>query len=248
MTNKAQFRDRAYGSYSSAFKSSLTTSVALDTNAAKRYRSYLASQLGPWLATVDRQGPVVDLGCGDGMLLRVFSELGFTDLSGVDGSPEMVEKCRAHFPKVEHGDLVGYLKATDRTFQVIALFDVIEHFTREEGLDLLDMVKGKLRPGGLLLLQLPNGDSPFAGAVFNNDLTHETLYTKNSLSHALRMAGFGDLRFQEHGPIATDARSSLRWLAWRCVRLLIKACHLAETGGVSSSIYTRVMRAVAQSA
>lgn len=240
--NKTEFRKRAYDCYVTGFKQTVTTSNAGESKAARRYRDYLRRRLSPWLVKIAKNADIADLGCGDGMLLRVFQEMGFRNLHGVEGSPEMHRLCRASFPGVEQGDLRAYLRSKVGSFNVIALFDVIEHFTREEAVELLDEINAALRPGGVLLLQLPNGDSPFAHAVFAGDLTHETLYTKGSLGHLLAMGGFELMGVDEHSPEAVDLRSTVRWFGWRCLRAVIGLCHRLETGGQSSGAYTRVIR------
>jgi len=243
---KDEFRQRAYACYVTGFKQTVTTSNAGDSAPALRYRGYLRRRLTPWLREIPRTAVVADLGCGDGMLLRVFQELGFTDLRGVEGSAEMWNLCRRHFPGVEKGDLRDYLRRNVGAFDVIVLFDVIEHFTREETVGLLDEIRAALRPGGWLLLQLPNGDSPFAGGVFAADVTHETLYTRGSLSHMLAIGGFDLTQAEEHSPEPTDFRSAIRWAGWKMMRGAIRCGHRIETGGGSSGIYTRVMRALAR--
>jgi len=243
---KDQFRARAYGCYVSGFKQEVSTSNAVDTPQAQRYRRYLRHRLESWLSQVPRNAAIADLGCGDGMLLRVFQEMGFTNLHGVEGSPEMVTKCRVYFPAVEQGDLREYLRSKVGTFDVVVLFDVIEHFTRAEAVDLLDEINAALKPGGLLVMQLPNGDSPFANAVFAADITHETLYTRGSLGHMLAIGGFELLAVDEHSPEPVDFSSGLRWLGWTLMRAGLVLCHRVETGGRSSGAYTRVIRAVAR--
>lgn len=244
--DKEEFRRRAYGCYVSGFKSATSASNAGDTAGAQRYRDYLRRRVGPWLREMPRSAAVADLGCGDGMLLRTFAEMGFTNLHGVEGSQEMYALCRQRFPAVEHGDLRDYLRCHAAAFDVIALFDVLEHFTREEGTGLLDEICAALRPGGRFVLQLPNGDSPFANAVFTGDVTHETLYTRGSLGHMLAIAGLELMAVDEHSVEPSDFRSTVRWLGWKILRCAIGLCHRIETGGASSGVYTRVMRALAR--
>jgi SAM-dependent methyltransferase len=242
---KNQFRLRAYESYVSGFKQTVSTSNAGDSSGARRYRKYLRRRLEPWLMDIPRKAVVADLGCGDGIVLRVFQEMGFSDLHGVEGSSEMWALCVRQFPQVEKGDLREFLRQHKNSYDIIVLFDVLEHFTREEATELLDDAYIAMRPGGLLLLQLPNGDSPFAGGVFSADITHETLYTGGSLGHILAMSGFRLTDLNEHSPEPTDFKSAVRWVAWKAMRLSIRVFHRIETGGGSSGIYTRVMRAKA---
>jgi SAM-dependent methyltransferase len=246
LITKDEFRARAYACYVTGFKQTVAPSHAGDSASAVRYRDYLRRRLTPWLRSIPRTAVVADLGCGDGMLLRMFQELGFTDLHGVEGSKEMWKLCQKHFPKVKSGDLRDYLRKSVGAFDLIVLFDVLEHFTREEAVGLLDEIHAALRPGGWLLLQLPNGDSPFAGGVYAADVTHEALYTRGSLSHLLAIGGFDLAQVDEHSPEPTDFRSLIRWTGWKLMRALISLSHRIETGGTSSGIYTRVMRALAR--
>ena len=244
---KNDFRQRAYAAYSSGFKAQAgAVGNASDSPAALRYRRYVQARLRPWVAGISRDAVVADLGCGDGFVLRVFRELGFENLHGVEGSAEMASLCQQHFPTVVQGDLREFLRRHSLAFDIVVLFDVIEHFTREEAVDLLDEVSTSLRPGGHLLLQLPNGDSPFATAVFAGDITHESLYTRGSLSHLLAISGFELVAIEEHAPHPIDLRSSVRWAGWRILRSILALCHRFETGGISSGVYTRVMRAAAR--
>ena len=117
----------------------------------------------------------------------------------------------------------------------------------KKGMELaLDEINAALKPGGLLVMQLPNGDSPFANAVFAADITHETLYTRGSLGHMLAIGGFELLAVDEHSPEPVDFSSGLRWLGWTLMRAGLVLCHRVETGGRSSGAYTRVIRAVAR--
>ena len=62
-------------------------------------------------------------------------------------------------------------------FDLITAFDVVEHLTRDELLEFLCLVHGRLKPRRSLILQLPNGDFPFVGSIFYGDATHETCLT-----------------------------------------------------------------------
>ena len=100
--------------------------------------------------------------------------------------------------------------------------------------------------GGCLLLQVPNGDSPFAGTIYWSDATHETNFTVVSLRHFLEAAGYDDLRFQESYPPPLGWRWTVRWALWRVLRAGISLCHRIETGGVATNHYSRVIRVIAR--
>lgn len=61
------------------------------------------------------------------------------------------------------------------SLDLIVAFDVIEHMDLEAIRSFLGEAKEALKPGGMLLVRTPNGDSPFSGAIYRGDLTHRTL-------------------------------------------------------------------------
>jgi len=73
---------------------------------------------------------------------------------------------------------------------LIVAFDVIEHLELDGIRCFLSEAKQALRPGGLLLLRLPSGDSPFSGAIYRGDLTHRTLLGSSAVRHLAIEAGF----------------------------------------------------------
>jgi SAM-dependent methyltransferase len=244
--NREFVRARLYGSYVSANKGLVPLAGRVGGEGHQRNLRYFRRRLEPWLEGVSRSASIADLGCGSGFLLDVLSGLGFSTLHGVDISAEQVQLAQARFPTVQQGDVFAFLKNSAGAFDVVFAFDLIEHLTRAEAIKFCDLVHCALRPGGRFIIQTPNGDAPLVGAVFNGDLTHETLFTPHSLRHLLRSCGFDVHGFQEHAPVPIDARSSVRWLAWRAVRSCYNLLHLAETGGTPSQIYSRVFRSLAQ--
>ena len=69
---------------------------------------------------------------------------------------------------------MAFLHARPQRFDLVTGLDIVEHFTKDEVLDFLDACREALRPGGRLVLQTPNGESPFGGAVRYGDFTTVT--------------------------------------------------------------------------
>jgi 2-polyprenyl-3-methyl-5-hydroxy-6-metoxy-1,4-benzoquinol methylase len=72
-------------------------------------------------------------------------------------------------------------------FDCIFAFELIEHLTPEEGLELLRRLRSLLRPNGRLLLGTPNLYHPHR---YWGDITHKTPYKYEELGAIVMLAGF----------------------------------------------------------
>lgn len=101
-------------------------------------------------------GRLLDVGCATGIFLDGMRRLGW-QVQGVEPTWSAVEYARCRFGlDVFHGRLEEAHFA-DASFDVITLWDVLEHVHEPRPM-LAELVR-LLRPGGLLVLSLPNPDS-----------------------------------------------------------------------------------------
>jgi SAM-dependent methyltransferase len=101
---------------------------------------------------------LLDIGCSSGLFLDEARLAGF-EVYGAELSPDTAAFARNHFGlEVCAGDWrqAGF---ADATFDVVTLFDVVEHLP--DPLGELAAIRRLLRPGGLLLQSTPNIDGLF---------------------------------------------------------------------------------------
>lgn len=79
------------------------------------------------------------------------------------------------------------LDDVDGQFDCIYAFELIEHLSADEGLLLLQRLRGLLRDNGTLLLGTPNLYHPHR---YWGDITHKTPYKYEELGGLMMMAGF----------------------------------------------------------
>ena len=79
------------------------------------------------------------------------------------------------------------LEDIPETFDVIFLFEVIEHLELEEGMKMLEKIYGLLNDGGRLILTTPNIFNP---SRFWRDATHRQAYCYDELGGLLLAHGF----------------------------------------------------------
>ncbi len=136
---------------------------------------------------------VLDIGCGTGLFLAYLESKGVGDFLGIDADPGLKpfipEPVRDRFLVT---DIFAFLDDIDAagTYDRVAVFDVLEHFTVEEGLRLLRGIGGVLRPGGKVIVKVPNAASPWGLQFQFGDLTHKAAYSPESLRQLAIAAGF----------------------------------------------------------
>lgn len=195
----------------------------------------------------DRGSVVVDLGCGQGQLVRQLLSQGYRHSSGIDISPEQVELAqRSGLGQVRQGDFREVLEAG--SVDVVTATDFFEHLTRSEALEAADHVHSALRPGGRLILRVPNSVSPFSGNYRFGDLTHETSFTARSLKQLGAAADFEHVQVVACPPPIHGTKSLARSLVWKFISGGMKVALAAETGALRGHLVTQNIVAVMRKA
>lgn len=195
----------------------------------------------------DRDVSILDIGCGQGALVRQLLHAGYSHVRGIDHSAEQVALAhRAGTTVVEQGDFPSLLEASSAVFDIVLATDVLEHLGKAEVVATFDSVRGALRPGGVFIARVPNAVSPFGGNYRHGDFTHETSFTPRSLQQLCASSGFKEWRVLPCPPVAHGVASGLRVAVWRLVSGCMKIALAAETGMLRGHIVTQNMTLIAR--
>lgn len=238
-----KYRERIYQHYVTAMEKNCTIS----RDSLRSREPYLRHVIRDYFPH-DKEANILDLGCGHGALLYYCHLEGYSRVVGVDRSPQQVAKAaELGIQGVQQGDLLSTLHVLpDASRDVVIAFDVIEHFSKEELLPLIDEVRRVLRPGGRWIIHVPNGESPFQGRIRYGDFTHENIFTRNSLAQILLASGFTDVRSFEDKPVVHGLKSFVRRVLWAGIRASLLVYLAAETGAFDrGTILTQNFLAVA---
>ncbi|MCG8590149.1 MAG: class I SAM-dependent methyltransferase [Proteobacteria bacterium] len=104
-------------------------------------------------ARIGREGRILDLGCADGSFLAALEDLGSWELHGIDLNPEVVRRPRSPRLRLRVGQL-GPDTYPAQYFDAIVATHLVEHVV--DPLELLRVCARSLRPGGVLVGELPN--------------------------------------------------------------------------------------------
>jgi len=137
-------------------------------------------------------GSVLDIGCGPGVLINQMRSRGWR-VRGTERSPSAAQQARDVFHLDVGAVDVDELVAAGATFDAVVLWHVAEHLHAPG-----ETVRGiarLLRPGGVLLIAVPNFGSPEArigrAGWFHLDVPrHLVHFTPSTLRAMLASAGF----------------------------------------------------------
>jgi len=222
-------RDRLYQSYASQHSGAGSAGVTKII-----FRRDIRPLLPPPSA-----GPIVDIGCGSGHLVRCLLADGY-DAAGIDVSPEQVALAsQSGLEQVRLGDYHELLRERTGGLAAVTATDLLEHLTKPEVLATLDAVVAALRPGGMFVARVPNAVSPFGGHVRYGDFTHETWYTARSVRQLAAAAGLHPVEVIGCPPPAHGMASMVRATLWKPVSGLLKLALAVETGALHGHIVTQ---------
>lgn len=181
-------------------------------------QSYPDENLVRLLSKLDA-GPALDLGCGSGRHLALFTDLGFAPLYGCDTSPNAIELCRERFPDAElftaTPNGASYLTPLcSASLAVVVAWGVLHYNSPEEILGLLAETGRVLAPGGKFLGTLRAvGDSHFTS---NGDMQGAAIrfFTESEARALLEGAGFTNVQlgYAERAPVGELERRVCHWI------------------------------------
>ncbi len=127
---------------------------------------------------------VLEIGCGSGQFLRYLAHKEVRFFRGLDHDPAL----RAHIHRdiAKNFIVTGAFEyfaglGTKDDYDRVVMFDVLEHFSVEDGANLLGTIKSHLTSDGQIVVRVPNMSSPWGGQYQYGDLTHKAAYTPGSM-------------------------------------------------------------------
>ncbi|MCC7298402.1 MAG: class I SAM-dependent methyltransferase [Bacteroidia bacterium] len=188
-----RYRQVLYSNYHST-QSGRASNVDAAALFDREKRQFLREIL-PLLDNTNSQAAIFDMGCGSGSLLKALQESGFQNATGMDISPEQVAIAKQMgVENVVEGDALLHVAHSENSFDLLLGMDIIEHFTKDELVDLLQNIRKSLKPGGKAIFRTPNLDAFISSAFANGDFTHENYMNASSAQQVCLACGFKNVK------------------------------------------------------
>ncbi len=231
------YKKKIYDKYATVFnKSSIKFDHKVSEKWGKAYNHYLKE----WLPE-DKNAEIIDLACGNGKLIDFFIKKNYHNVYGVDISKEQVDIAKQISSNIYNQDILDFLKDKNQKYDLITAFDLMEHLNKEQVFIFIQCCYNSLKPGGRIIIQTINGETPFVGHLRYSDFTHETCYTSISISQIFEMFGFSKMKIKEQSPILFkySFSSTIRAVIWKMIRIVFILYNMVETGSKGTGIFTR---------
>lgn len=162
---------------------------------------------------------LLEIGFGTGSLLAWARAQGATVL-GCELTEDSREAARAHNVPLIDGDFTRPGALPPESLDYAVAFDVFEHLPAEVVRAALFALAAALRPGGMIVLRYPNGQSPFGLTAQHGDITHKVALSRMIVEQLALGSGLETVRYAS----ATYARRpGLRYGFVAIVRAALRA-------------------------
>ena len=215
-----EYRDRLFSSYNATHVAHLDVDQAAKQN---WFVAYTRENYLPLIEVLERSSAeVLELACNKGFLLQALSNLGFKRLRGIDLSPDDVAQAQKIAPQatIICGEAFEYLNQNAEQFDLIILKALLEHLPKNQVIPLLEAIKYSLRPGGIVLIDVPNMDWLAANHERYMDFTHEVGFTRESLAQVMRNV-FNEVSIRSS---AEPPEPGLKGFVIRTMRPIVRMC------------------------
>ncbi len=202
MSNPEDFRNEIYKDYV-GFKQWEEPALI---NAEEIYELEF-SRLG-----TDKSLNILEVGYGNGEFLDWAKSKGHR-VKGIEIIPELVEKARTkgHDVQLLSVTELSQGKFNPNEFDLIVIFDVLEHLYISEIIAVMKNVNKLLRPQGFLMARFPNGSSPVGFIQQTRDLTHVTQLSPERMEQLGRLTGL-KLNFSGNTARPMSQGQKPRWM------------------------------------
>ena len=124
--------------------------------------SYYKNLLWPHLPE-DKSEQIIDVGCGTGIAIGFLKALGYQSIVGFDADAGQAKIAIEKGLPVKHvTDTCAHLRGMGQVASCVLCLDVLEHIPKNIHLDFLRAIFDVIKPGGRLIMTVPNANSTLA--------------------------------------------------------------------------------------
>jgi SAM-dependent methyltransferase len=168
---------------------------------------------------------ILEIGPGNGLTLDVLRADGYNNVEGWEVDDTLARQAAEAGRPVIHVAVDGInarLLEQAEQWDVVFFMHVLEHVEVSGQLAFLRAVREALRPGGKVICEVPNADSPVAMHYRYSDWTHTCLFNIDSLDFVLSSAQYRDIQLSAALPSVVTPRGKLMDILLHAVKFVVE--------------------------
>lgn len=153
---------------------------------------------------------IAEVGCGNGLLQKQIEDSFKREVSGFDLNEFALSCNNSSISPVYCYDILQRDPTLSQRFDLILLFDVLEHISDEAGF--LDALKFHLAPGGSVIINVPAGQ--WAYSQYDRAAGHVRRYSIDTLRDSVKASNFSVYKWSYWGlPLLPSLILRTLWLS-----------------------------------
>lgn len=168
-----------------------------------------AHWLDTFLRTLPKRPDILDVGCGSGRPIGAYLIARGCSLTGIDGSPALIDDARSHLPKANwRVEDMRYLKPSPQTYDGIIAWHSLFHLRPFEHGRVLKKLTRLLRPGGAFMFTTAPVAGKVTGFIGQTPVYHGAV-SEYVYRHVLSRCGLKLVSFVRNDPDCGSATVAL---------------------------------------
>jgi SAM-dependent methyltransferase len=167
------------------------------SNIEKGYTSFAKFYRHNYLKHVPAQkdAQILVISCGPGYFVNLLKNEGYSNVTGIDSFEEKIKYARQRNLNCEVANAFEYVEARKDEFDVIFCEQELNHLTKDEMIEFLNLCWNAMRPGGVLIAHGLNGANPITGSEsLAQNFDHYNTFTEYTLRQVLEYTNFDKIK------------------------------------------------------
>lgn len=163
--------------------------------------AYLNYNFRSYIQRLSSRSQVLEIGPGTGELLQLLNQKGIKNIDIIDNDIAILKYCKNKY-QINTAILSksrDISKSVKGVYDLIVLTQVFEHIPKSSYLNWLTNLYTAVKPGGSILITVPNGANPLVGTERYGDLQHENIFTIFSFQELMTFAHLKNATYQIRG-------------------------------------------------
>jgi 2-polyprenyl-3-methyl-5-hydroxy-6-metoxy-1,4-benzoquinol methylase len=133
--------------------------------------------------------------CGPGYFVNLLNKEGYANVLGIDSFPEKIAYAKKNGLNCYTEEAFPFLETHEDTFDAIFCEQELNHLTKQEILQFLQLCKKSLKNDGVLIVHVLNGANPITGSeALAQNFDHYNTFTEYTFRQVLEYAHFNNIK------------------------------------------------------